>query len=417
MFGSWSVPESPITIEYSLVVIEEIRREVTEGFQRLSRRGIEVGGVLYGMREGRTVRITAMRPIACEHAHGPAFLLSDNDRVALQEQLVQEKDDPRLEGLISVGWFLSHTRAEISLTESDLEIYSIFFPAPWQVTLVVRPGRGGSMRGGFFIREGDGSVKTDHSYLDFNFPDRLAGVLDRPVERAPRPRVPVERPLPTLQRAATVPATPPRRDIPREISRAPMPPIPVPEFLPVQRPPRRWPWLAGLAVLVVALILAGLRYWMLHSITEPISLAVIEREGQLQIDWNASAKPVASARRGFLEIVDGTTSRTFELTPRDLATGKYAYTRKSGDIEVRMTVENAEGARTQEASRFLGRPPPASIAATSQELLALQQRRDQLEAEVRQLRQENGTQAARIRQLERTLRILQTRLGIVERQK
>jgi len=42
-FGSWTVAESPLTIEYSLVVIEEIRHVVTEGFQRLSRGGLEVG--------------------------------------------------------------------------------------------------------------------------------------------------------------------------------------------------------------------------------------------------------------------------------------------------------------------------------------------------------------------------------------
>src|SRR6202167_3281354 len=98
-FGSWSVAESPISIEYSLVVIEEIRHEVAEGFQRLSRGGIEVGGVLYGTRDGRTVRILAMRPIACEHARGPAFLLSDKDRISLNEQLLHDKEDSQLEGL------------------------------------------------------------------------------------------------------------------------------------------------------------------------------------------------------------------------------------------------------------------------------------------------------------------------------
>src|SRR5882724_9071938 len=40
-FASWSVSESPITIEYSLILIEEIRHAVAEGFQRLSRGGIE----------------------------------------------------------------------------------------------------------------------------------------------------------------------------------------------------------------------------------------------------------------------------------------------------------------------------------------------------------------------------------------
>src|SRR6266852_3682485 len=112
-FGSWSVAESPITIEYSLVVIEEIRHAVSEGFQRLSRGGIEVGGVLYGVQEGRTVRVLAMREIGCEHARGPAFLLSDKDRDALTEQLAQDAQDSRLEGMICAGWFLSHTRSAI----------------------------------------------------------------------------------------------------------------------------------------------------------------------------------------------------------------------------------------------------------------------------------------------------------------
>ena len=80
-FGTWSVAASPLTIEYSLVVIEEIRHEVAEGFQKLSRGGIEVGGLLYGVREGQTVRIMAIRPVACEHASGPAFRLSERDRV------------------------------------------------------------------------------------------------------------------------------------------------------------------------------------------------------------------------------------------------------------------------------------------------------------------------------------------------
>src|SRR6266849_4164333 len=179
-FGSWSVAESPITIEYSLVVIEEIRHEVAEGFQRLSRGGIEVGGVLYGSREGRTVRIMAMREIACEHARGPTFHLSGNDRALLTAQLEREREDPRLSGMTVVGWFLSHTRSEITLQQSDLETYGKFFPEPWQVTMVIRPGRASTMRAGFFVRESDGTVKTDHSYHDFQFPDRLAGMLDRP---------------------------------------------------------------------------------------------------------------------------------------------------------------------------------------------------------------------------------------------
>src|SRR5882762_10164515 len=106
-FGLWSVAESPITIEYSLVVIEEIRHEDAEGFQKLSRGGIEVGGVLFRTREGRTVRVLAIRPIVCEHARGPGFLLSNRHASALAMQMEADKKDPHLDGFVFVGWFVS----------------------------------------------------------------------------------------------------------------------------------------------------------------------------------------------------------------------------------------------------------------------------------------------------------------------
>src|SRR5436309_506938 len=72
-FGSWSVPEIPLTIEYSLDVLEEVRAAATGGLRQLSRGGLEVGGVLFGIRGARSIRITRWRLIPCEHARGPAF--------------------------------------------------------------------------------------------------------------------------------------------------------------------------------------------------------------------------------------------------------------------------------------------------------------------------------------------------------
>jgi hypothetical protein len=200
-FGLWTVPGCPLEIEYTLSVIEEIRQVVAEGYQRLSRGGIEVGGVLYGTHEGRTVRILAMREIACEHARGPGFQFSETDRDALAAQLAREKQEARLTPYSPVGWFVSHTRSDITLNQSDLEIYNEFFPAPWQVTFVVRPGRVLAMRAGFFVREPDGSIKAGRSYQEFDFPDHPLGappMLAR--ERAPvRERAPAARERAALQ--------------------------------------------------------------------------------------------------------------------------------------------------------------------------------------------------------------------------
>jgi hypothetical protein len=402
-FGSWSAPESPVAIEYSLVVIEEIRQEVSEGFQRLSRGGMEVGGLLYGSRDGRTVKIQAMRPIACEHARGPAFLLSDQDRAALAEQLQRDAEDPRLEGLMCVGWFLSHTRSEILLSESDQGIYTAFFSAPWQVTLVIRPGRGGSMRAGFFVREADGTVKSERSYLEFNFPDRLAGVLDRGprTERQQGER----RGGPFARTESSAAMAPFPRESPQMYPSA----SGGPELMLPSAPERKkWPLIV---VAVVLLLLAGwgARVFLLAPRVDPIGLLVLDHDGQLQIQWNHNSRTVVAASRGNLDITDGKSVRHIPLTDQDLARGSFTYQRSTGDVGVRMTVEDSQGHKNEEPSQYLGSPP---AKVSSAEIQDLEQQRDTLKAEVDRLTEVNNTQNDRIMELERTNRVLQSRLGI-----
>jgi hypothetical protein len=162
-----------------------------------------------------------------------------------------------------------------------------------------------------------------------------------------------------------------------------------------------------LAVAVVGAL--GARYYLTGSSVEPIALNVDERDGQLRIEWNRNAKSVANATRGTLEVVDGTEKKNIPLSPAELRGGKFTWERKSGEVEVRLSVENADGVKAQEASRYLGRAPQK---VDTSELAAVKAKRDELEAEVERLRAENGKQTERIQQLERTLRILQARLGI-----
>ncbi|HWD00132.1 MAG TPA: hypothetical protein VG456_25410, partial [Candidatus Sulfopaludibacter sp.] len=421
-FGTWLVPESPVDVEYSLVVIEEIRQVVADGFQRLQRGGIEVGGVLYGTREDRVVRILAMREIACEHARGPTFHLSDNDRAALTAQLARDKEDMRLEGLLVVGWFLSHTRSDVTLQQSDLDTYSAFFAEPWQVTMVVHPGRAGAMRAGFFVREPDGTVKGERSYQEFNFPDRLAGVLDR----APRERRPVMDPPPAERipsvRYPVVPDAPGSRETsdPRELLDEPrarfdaplfgQPSRPIPEDSPYPNTGRKIPW-AIIGVVVAALVAAvvGLKYLGPQLNAEPLSLGMVEQNGQLQIQWNHASRSILNAASGTLEIVDGQDKRDIPMNRSELQQGSFTYARQNGDVQVRLTVIGSGGQTMVEASRFLGAAPAQGDTNEAEELKV---ERDALQDEVTRLRLQSGQQAARIQQLERTLLILQSRLGI-----
>jgi hypothetical protein len=271
------------------------------------------------------------------------------------------------------------------------------------------------MRAGFFVREFDGALRTESSYLEFSFPDRLAALFERsprtaspPARRAPQP---IHHPIHGHRMQDAGSAVPAVRDDP-----APGP-EPVPQFVPFEgsqlpaSAPRkkRWFWLVAWFAVLLALAAAGLRYFPSRSQPEPIGLALTEKDGVLQVQWNHSAGPVVSAASGNLEIIDGKKGRTVALSAADLARGAFAYQRSGGDIEVRLSVESAGGSRAQEVSRYLGQPPVP--AAPAEGVKALEQRKDELEKEIERLREQNSQQNARIQQLERTVRILQTRLG------
>jgi hypothetical protein len=404
-FETWGVDDSPIAIEYSLVVLEEIRQQVSQGLLRFSRGGIEVGGVMYGTRDGRKIRIQAIRPIPCDHAAGPSFALSPEDRAQLETMLAADSSDPHLQGLVRLGWFVSHTRGELTMTQGDLEMYSTYFREPWQTTLVIRPGRGSAMRAAFFVWETDGTVRTEHSYKEFNFPDRLAGVVDPPM-RADRGEIRAGfRNLPPLP----MPSAPVERSRP-----APMPVFEGSQYLPsplLER--KKWPWLVGGLAVVAVLAMVWLQFFAKSAPPEALGLVMTEAQGQLQIQWNNASRTILRATKGSLNITDGTSIERVPLTRGQLADGHYMYTRKGGDVEVRMEVDSTVGALA-ESSRFLGRVPGA--AAPSAELQVLEQERNALQTEVGKLKEQNSALNDRIQQLERTQRILEIRLGIPEKQ-
>lgn len=387
-YGSWRVMESPVAIEYSMPVLEEIRQAVIAGFHRLSRGGVEVGGLLFGARQGRTVRVLAQQPIACEHAHGPAFVLSPQEEAALKAQIDQAQNDPRLAGLSCVGWYVSHTRSGIALTDSDLHIYKTFFSAPWQITFVLRPGRHGGVRGGFFVWESDGSVVSDRSYEEFNLPMPASpAAVSEAAERAP---------------AAVFPRgeiTPLQRFEPPKL------------ILDEVQPKSRWPLLLLLAMLATASV-AGWRWFAMGDSPVPLALQVFERDGQLQIEWNREGPLVKNARSGVLTIVDGSERRELPLSPAELAKGNVTYARTADDVEVRLRVEGPNQSSREEASRFLGR---AVEQKTPAELEALRAERDELRGTLKRLQIDNDRQANRIKQLEEAIRILENRLQVTAR--
>lgn len=116
----------------------------------------EVGGWLIGKRRRdkrsgeEFIIIDTILP-AQHTQQGIAFLTFTQDsQVALHTLLQESYPDKEL-----VGWYHTHPRMGIFLSEMDTWLHNHFFPEQWQVALVIEPC---SARGGFFIRQEDGSL-------------------------------------------------------------------------------------------------------------------------------------------------------------------------------------------------------------------------------------------------------------------
>lgn len=74
--ATWTAPNCPFTIEYSLRVLDDIRLAVVDAFFSLPRGGAEIGGILLGEHSKRRLAITDYVALDCEHVYGPSFALS-----------------------------------------------------------------------------------------------------------------------------------------------------------------------------------------------------------------------------------------------------------------------------------------------------------------------------------------------------
>ncbi len=358
--------------------MDEIRATSAEGFQKLARGGLEVAGVLFGVRRKTEIRILTWRPIGCEYAHGPTLQLSDRDRGQLTQLLESSAQDKDLEGLLPVGWFLSHTRSDVLLSPQDLEIFNDFFPEPWQVTLILCPTSAGAARAGFFVREGDGTLKIDSSYQEFTL---------KPLHRAARADVPVpvvKDRLNSRLKPQTMASAPSAAAQPGVTHVDP----PLFRTLERSRTPRGWLWTLPLVLgLIVAGFLFKERY--LAVLNQAFFFHVYEAGDTVQIEWDKNAAPIRNSHLAAIDIKDSGETKRYALADQELRLGKMPYKRQGGELEIRMTVYPVGFSPVQEFAHFLdpGAVAPPPPPAPPPEVEQLRQERDRLASEVKQLKE------------------------------
>jgi proteasome lid subunit RPN8/RPN11 len=347
----WQAEGFATRIGYSRAVMQELGMAATEGFNRLSHGGVEIGGVLFGVRTPDSVKILAHRALKCEYALGPSFTLSANDTRSLEELLASAAQDPDLSGMQAVGWYHSHTRSDISLSEKDLDLYRRYFPEPWQIALVLRPHRFDPVRAGFFFREPDGSVHAKGTRHEFIIhPPRVKRTLQLQPDADSISSEPEDISLQATQPAqrARFGQAPAPRDAEPETNEVIASSETAARFV-----QSRWIWRAA----IVALVLAVALYWINSLRPSPgFSLRALDVAGQLHIEWNRDARAIRNAAGGILEIEDGSRKLQNEVSKDELRAGSVTYMRSTGNVLIRLLVRGS-GHEITETARFLGSPP------------------------------------------------------------
>jgi proteasome lid subunit RPN8/RPN11 len=352
----WEV-DGVARIEYSRAVMEQLRIDAVDGFHRLAHGGVEIGGVLFGVREGSAVKVLAHRALECEHEFGPSFTLSENDRRAL-EGLLALPASAELSGMEPVGWYHSHTRKEILLTETDLELYQKYFPKPWQIALVLRPNRFDPVRAGFFFREPDGTIQAEASRNEFALTHSRRSNTHAAPDLVPMHAVALPMSTP-ISLGAAIELT-----LADRVSSPPAKFVGEKSIEPLPLPPRTRRALGTWILLAAAIVIitSGVLYLIFGS-SKPavLSLRAVDVGGQLRVDWDRNSSIIAQSQSGILEIEDGPAKVNVDLSPEHLRAGNITYLRNSGSVLVRLWVRGADGKVGMEMTRFLG--APVNVAA------------------------------------------------------
>ena len=415
---TWSTPECPFSIECSSRVLDDIRLSVTDAFFSLPRGGAEIGGILLGAWQEGRLTISDYAALDCEHALGPSFTLSLSDETRLQE-LIRAAGAA---GARVVGWYHSHTRTGVLLSDTDLTIHNRFFPEPWQVALVVKPHTFEPMRGGFFFRGPGGIIHSSASYREFLIepvpmrqvpravpmeppvqplrpvaagpivdvraepeapPAPAAPIVNVQAEPEAPPAAPVSpivdiraEPAPQPAAAATVASQASVREAAPEAAAAAQ--LPIPSMF-EHAQDRSWAWLKVLLAVVV--LAAGVAAYVERDVWYPAAasplhrpppevnaassgLNTVDAAGQLQIRWNPASTLVRTATGASLEIADGDPPSTvISLDTQHLASGVFTYARRSEHVDVTLVLDQPSGAKVRRVTSFLGQKPPAPATA------------------------------------------------------
>jgi hypothetical protein len=301
------------------------------------------------------------------------------------------------------------------------------------------------MRGGFFFREADGSIRGAASYQEFMLdplpmrPTPSPSASGSPARRPPRQdstsRGPATNMPPQGRAPRGAPAGPaakkrkgrvgttrifpldaPIEDSAGNLEAAQLGRSDAPQFVELNQD-RSWLAVKLVIGLAIAVVLAGVGYqtrgsWLpqveaqvgpvFSHDSEALSLSTADDNGELKIQWDRNSPAVRNALDGVLVIADGSpVPRSIPLDAAHLAAGAFTYKRESERVDVALTASEPNGQSVREVASFVGRLPGSPAQGGDPNL---RQERDAQTKRADALQKSLNFQTSKVHRLEQELK-------------
>jgi TonB family protein len=364
----WDAPDGSQRVTLNPSLIRELRKSAIEAFLAIPRRGIELGGLLFGQvrmdsavdgrSETAVFEVAAFEDIPCEHRFGPSYTLDDLDRNQLAERLARHQRDgsPPV-----VGFYRSYTGREARLDLADQELIRTFFPHRRFACLLLQPLSMEKCAAGFQFC-GDGEISPEPAYTPFPF--EAAQMKQEVVEPPDGPRP--ARPLPEVVRITEEEPAESQNEI-----RLPPPHLTFgqPEDAPASLPSaHRFRFLLPLLFCILAAIASVAIYELWKTTREPrwvpLGLDAQPSVRELELRWNGTAPAVAQAKRGVLAVTDGPTPHEISLSPEQLHRGSFSYSPWHSSLLFQLRLYDEQSPVAADSLRVIRLPDAAPVTAS-----------------------------------------------------
>lgn len=334
----WRHPDRGLTICLNPETIDRLQCESLANVDRLEP-GCEISGILLGRRQAhgqdKTVIVTGYRGVASIEQPGSQ---SAPYKTAAFEAVLRAINSSDRSGASSiVGFYRSHNRNGLYLSDDDLTLIQTYFSDPDTIVLIIKTLTIGACTAGFFFRDERGLLQSEFPQVELPL-SPVEGVTHRRAKSSPAatPVVPIRAYLhaePDMQPVAALTAA----GRPSSTGRN-----------------RLQPW----AMYIGSALFAGaLGVWYGLTLRSPLhkdapaqataapvhamlNLDVRQTAaGHVELSWDRQRPEITAAHGGSLLIRDGDERERVELKAEHLRSGAIAYSPTTADVDFRLELQ------------------------------------------------------------------------------